>query len=87
MSKPKIGQEIRYTEAGKGFYYQLNKCWPPSNGVLGVVVSFSSGDRICTVRNNKGETESFIWIFANGTNDHFEWDGKNQDSEGAKNEC
>ena len=78
MSKPKIGQEIRYTEHGKGWHYQLNLCWPEDNGILGVVVSFSSEGRICTVRNKKGETESFIWIFADGLNTNFEWDGKNE---------
>ena len=79
MSKPKIGTEVRYTELGKGFHYQLNHSWPANNGVLGVVVSFSAGGRICTVKNSKGETESFIWTFADGLNTHFEWDGKNED--------
>lgn len=86
-NKPTIGSEVKYTDIGKGVYYQINKCWPANDGVLGVVESFSAAGRICTVRNSKGETESFIWRFANGMNDHFEWPGKSderraQDREG-----
>ena len=76
MSKPKIGSDIRYTEHGKSVYHQLNKCFPPNDGILGKVESFTSEGRICTVRNSKGETEFFIWKFSDGLNSHFEWDGK-----------
>lgn len=76
MSKPKIGQEVRYTELGKGAYYQLNKSWPKNNGVIGKVASFTSEGRILAVKTETGDTEYFIWIFANGMNDPITWDGK-----------
>ena len=77
--KPNIGCVVKYTDLGKGVYYQLNKCWPQNDGVLGLVESFSCAGRICTVRNSKGDSESFIWRFSDGLNNHFEWEGKNDD--------
>ena len=81
MNKPQVGDTIEYTEKGAGCYYQVNDSWPPGcvpgcNGILGVVVSFSSAGRICTVKNKGGETESFIWKFGSGLNEHFTWPGK-----------
>lgn len=81
MGKPQTGDTIEYTPKGAGYYYQCNGSWPPGcvpgcSGVLGVVVSFAAGGRICTVKTDSGDTESFIWRFGSGLNDHFTWPGK-----------
>lgn len=79
-SKPRIGQEIRFTKEGSDFYFRVNGRLPANNGVLGNVVSFASEGRICTVKNSKGDTDSFIWVFSDGLNAHFEWDGKSNEN-------
>ena len=82
MSKPKIGQQIRFTELGAGVYFNLNGCWPPEHspdchGVLGYLESIGAM-QICTVRQRNGETVNFIWRFSDGLNSHFTWDSKNE---------
>lgn len=79
MCKPKIGSEVRFTEKGSGVYFQMHGAWPANGGVLGVVESHAVMN-IVTVRNKAGETEQFIWRFSDGLNDHFEWDGKEQEN-------
>lgn len=83
MNKPKIGDRIEYTLHGAAYYHQNNGSWPPGraqgcNGLLGVVVSFAAGGRICTVKTDSGDTESFIWNFGSGLNTHFTWPGKHE---------
>ena len=77
--KPRKGQEIRYTEKGAGFHYQINGCWPPQMapncyGVLGTVINVSGS--VAKVRIPFGGVTDFIWRFRDGLNDYFEWDGK-----------
>ncbi len=78
-SKPRKGQQIRYTEKGAGFHYQINGCWPPQmnpvcHGVLGEVIKISGS--VAKVRLPFGGTTEFIWRFRDGLNDCFDWDGK-----------
>ena len=40
MSKPKIGEYVRYTDHGRNVFFQLNKRFPKNDGVLGRVESF-----------------------------------------------
>lgn len=80
MSKPKIGQQIRFTERGASTFFMINHRWPPKmtpecNGTLGELISIGAMN-ICTVRTHEGDTTNFIWRFESGLNDHFEWDGK-----------
>lgn len=82
MSKPKIGQQIEFTEVGAGFYFRVNGSWPPKHtpecyGVLGELISIGAMN-ICTVRQPNGETTNFIWRFSDGLNSHFTWLGKDE---------
>lgn len=74
--KPKLGSVVRYTELGKGAYYQLHGCWPPSNGTLGIVIEYSASKNSCAVQRADLQTEFFVWRFADGLNTHFTWTGK-----------
>lgn len=79
MSKPRIGQEIRYTDEGAEAYFFSNcHTVPPHDGVLGTVTHFTNGGKICHVKDPDGEENHFIWKFHDGMNRYFTWRGKDQ---------
>ena len=78
-AKPRKGQQVRYTEKGAGFHYQIHGCWPPKmngdcHGVLGEVISVSGS--VAKIRLPFGGVSEFIWRFRDGPNDCFEWNNE-----------
>jgi len=78
--KPKLGSIVKYTDIGKGAYYTLYGCWPPNDGVLGVVITHPSNENLCAVQGADLQTNFFVWRFSDGElNYHFKWLGKFDD--------